>query len=148
MATAEEILQGQKGQYKHKIKGNRLKAIGNDVLACNMYFGEQKTAGGIIVTNDDGKTRGIYPRWCQVYDKGPDNTDEYQVGDWVLVAHGRWSRAIELQQDNGAVTEIRKIDPEEILIVSDKKPSEFSLGAEYGDNVAPTTARPEDFGAT
>ena len=45
-------------QNINDIKGN-LKAKGEDILVTNMYFGEEKTKGGIIVTNDDGKERGI-----------------------------------------------------------------------------------------
>ena len=36
------------------------RAVGNRVLVSDMYFGEQKTAGGIIVNSDDGKVHGIY----------------------------------------------------------------------------------------
>ena len=44
-----------------------------------MHFGEQVTQGGIILGNDDGKTRGIYPRWAKVFSKGPENKDEYSI---------------------------------------------------------------------
>ena len=43
-----------------KMQGS-LTAIGNRVLVSHMDFGEQKTAGGLIISSDDGKTRGIYP---------------------------------------------------------------------------------------
>jgi hypothetical protein len=31
-----------------------------------MHFGDQTTASGMIIKDDNGSTRGIYPRW----DKG------------------------------------------------------------------------------
>ena len=31
-----------------------LRPIGNRVLVRDMYFGEQKTAGGLIINDDDG----------------------------------------------------------------------------------------------
>ena len=52
-----------------KIKGTPL-AVGNRVIVSDMYFGEQKTTGGLIIKDDDGTTRGIYPRWAKVYSKG------------------------------------------------------------------------------
>ena len=47
------------------IKGTP-RAFGNNVLVTDMHFGEQVTEGGIIIADDDGKTRGIYPRWAKV----------------------------------------------------------------------------------
>ena len=62
----------------NSIKGN-LRAIRDKVLVSNMYFGEQTTKSGLILRDDDGTTRGIYPRWGQVYSKGPDNNEEYDI---------------------------------------------------------------------
>ena len=79
----------------HTIQGD-LTPVKNRVLVRDMYFGEQKTASGLIINNDDGTTRGIYPRWGKVYAIGPTNEDEYKVGDWVLVEHGRWTRGVNM----------------------------------------------------
>jgi len=114
------------------IKANSVRAIGNRVLVTDMYFGEQKTAGGIIIGDDDGKTRGIYPRWAKVYSKGPDNKDEYNVGDWILVEHGRWTRGLKIELDIGEV-EVRMVEAESILAMSEEKPDSVQIGAEYAD---------------
>lgn len=114
-----------------KIKGTP-RAIGNRVLVTDMHFGEQKTKGGIILTSDDGKTRGIYSRWAKVFSKGPDNTDPYNVGDWILVEHGRWTRGMSIETDEGDF-EIRMVETESILAYSDKKPDGITIGAEYND---------------
>ena len=108
------------------------RAFGKNVLVTDMHFGEQITDSGIILSNDDGKTRGIYPRWAKVYDKGPDNKDEFQVGDWILVMHGRWTRGIKVKTDDGEM-EIRKVELESILASSTDKPSGLQIGAEYSD---------------
>ena len=113
------------------IKGD-LRAIGNRVLVRDMHFGEQKTASGLIIKDDDGTTRGIYPRWGKVHSKGPDNTDEFNVGDWILVEHGRWTRALNLEID-GKEVEIRMVEAESILAYSDKKPDGVVIGSEYND---------------
>jgi len=114
------------------IKGN-LRAVGNRVLVTDMYFGEQTTKGGIILANDDGKTRGIYPRWGKVYSKGPDNKDPYDVGDWILIEHGRWTRAMKLETEAGDEIEVRMIETESILAYADERPEETQIGQEFAD---------------
>ena len=81
-------------------KGTALRPVNDRVLVSDMYFGEKKTSGGIILTDDDGQERGVYPRWGKVYAKGKSNKDEYQVGDWILISHGRWTRGICLETEN------------------------------------------------
>ena len=115
---------------------NRLKAdvrpINNRVLVSDMYFGEQTTKGGIIIRDDDKTTRGIYPRWGKVYAKGPTNDDPYQVGDWILVEHGRWTRGVDIDNGKEELT-IRMVEAESILAYSDTKPNDAVIGAEYSD---------------
>ena len=107
------------------IKGD-LKPIGNRVLVSDMHFGEQKTKAGLIVLDDDGTGRGIYPRWGKVYAKGPKNDDDYQVGEWILVEHGRWTRGCKI--DNGEKElVIRMIEAESILAYSQEKPADVSM---------------------
>ena len=111
----------------HKVKGS-IRAINNRVLVSHMHFGEQTTKSGLIIKTDDGTTRGIYPRWGKVYDKGPLNNDDYKVGHWVLVEHGRWTRGVELND----IT-IRMVEAESILAYSETKPEDVQIGAEYKD---------------
>jgi co-chaperonin GroES (HSP10) len=110
------------------IKG-KLSPIGNRVIVSNMYFGEQRTRGGLIIRDDNGTNRGIYPRWAQVHAKGPENTDDYDVGDWVLVEHGRWTRGISIDEGNGE-TELRMVEAESILMYSNEKPDGIQIGQE------------------
>lgn len=117
------------------IKGTP-RAVGNRVLVTDMYFGEQTTKGGIIITNDDATTRGIYPRWCRVYSKGPDNKDDYNVGDWILVEHGRWTRGMKIETEKDGEIEIRMVEAESILMYSDEKPEGVQIGAEYGNGAS------------
>jgi len=118
-------------QNINAIKGTP-RAKGEDVLVTDMHFGEQKTAGGLIIKSDDGQTRGIYPRWAKVFSKGPDNKEEYAAGDWILVMHGRWTRGINIQTEDGEI-EIRKVELESILATSSEKPEGVSIGGEYAD---------------
>ena len=108
----------------------QLKPIGNRVIVSDMYFGEQKTKGGLILRDDDGTTRGIYPRWGKVHSKGPDNNDPYNVGEWVLVEHGRWTRSVVIDEGEGE-KELRMVEAESILAWSDEKPDDVNIGFEY-----------------
>ena len=108
----------------------------NGILVSNMEFGEQRTEGGIIIMSDDGKSSGIHPRWGKVLAIGKDQKD-VEVGQYVLVAHGRWSRGFEL---NGET--VRTVDPEDVLgIQNDEPQSIYKASAghqtqEYQGNVS------------
>jgi hypothetical protein len=82
-----------------------------------MTFDERITTGGIVLLNDNGKSNGIRPRWGRVYAVGSKQQDVH-VGQWVLVAHGRWTRGLDIEDESGKQT-VRKIDPNDILLVSD-----------------------------
>lgn len=116
----------------NNIKGTP-RAIGNRVLVTDMHFGDQTTASGLIIKSDDGTTRGVYPRWGKVYSKGPNNKDEYEVGQWILVEHGRWTRGIKLDTEEDGEIEIRMVEAESVLAYSDEKPSDVRIGSEYSD---------------
>lgn len=117
----------------------KIRAIGDSVLVSDMFFGDQVTKAGIIIRNDDGSTRGIYPRWARIYDKGPRNKEEYQIGDWVLIEHGRWTRGVKYQDPNNNAIELRMIDSSAIMLFSNQKPSDVYIGSEYthGDSYTP-----------
>jgi hypothetical protein len=129
-------------QNINAIKGTP-RAKGKDVLVTDMHFGEQTTKSGLIIKDDNGSTRGIYPRWARVFSKGPDNKDDFEVGDWILVMHGRWTRGINIETDTGKI-EIRKVELESILAMSKEKPAGLQMGAEYSDG-AHATIDPSSF---
>jgi len=110
-----------------RVKGN-VRPIRNRVIVSEMNFGEQKTAGGIILTSDDGKDRGIKPRWGRVVSKGPENNDPYGIGDWILVEHGRWTRGFEVEMEDDSVVTMRTVEAESILGWSDETPDEINFG--------------------
>lgn len=102
----------------HRIKS--LKALHDHVIVSEMEFSGRQLSSGIILMNDNGTTAGIRPRWGQVYAVGPEQQD-VQVGQWICVAHGRWTRGLDIEDDAGKKT-IRRIDPKDILLVSDEAP--------------------------
>lgn len=101
--------------------------IKDRILVTDMEFGEEKTTSGIIIQNLNGKTEGIKARWGKVWAIGPEQKD-VKVGEWVCVAHGRWTRGIKVTDHDGSEITIRRIDNEEILIVTDQKPEDVQVG--------------------
>jgi co-chaperonin GroES (HSP10) len=99
------------------------------VLVSDMHFGETKTKGGIILRDDDGSEGGIHPRWGKVYAIG-DQQEDVTVGQWVMVSHGRWSRGFKIKK-KGVELEVRMIDENDILLVSDDEPEINSKQAGY-----------------
>lgn len=115
------------------LKGT-LDTIHDNVLITDMNFEEQVSTGGIIVKSDNGKTEGIKPRWGRVFKIGPEQTD-VKVGDWVLIEHGRWTRGVQLEDDNGKVVTIRRVETKSIIAISDHLPSDVNLGRSNASTV-------------
>ena len=90
-----------------------------------MIFDQRITSSGIILPNDNGTGSGIRPRWGQVYAVGPEQSD-VTVGQWICVAHGRWTRGIDIEDESGKKT-LRRIDPNDILMVSDIQPQDDTM---------------------
>jgi len=102
------------------IRGKKIRPLRDHILVYDMKFGERVTKSGLILLDDDGKQRGIRPRWGKVMAVGPKQTD-VEIGQWVLVAHGRWTRAIQYEID-GEIQEVRMADPNDILGVQNEEP--------------------------
>jgi co-chaperonin GroES (HSP10) len=109
----------------HKIHKHQLRALHDHVIVSEMTFDQRITQGGLILLNDNGTTLGIRPRWGQVYAVGPEQKD-VQVGQWICVAHGRWTRGLDIEDESGKRT-IRRIDPEDILLISDTQPQDDTM---------------------
>ena len=128
-----------------RAQASKLKPIHKHILVRDMNFGEQKTASGIVLRSDDGKSEGVKPRWAKVFAIGPEQSD-VKVGEWILIDHGRWTRGLEVEEDDGTKFTIWRVDPEGILMSADQKPE----GPEFGSFTTLShgaEVRPEDFGA-
>ena len=109
-----------------KVKGT-IRPIRDNVLVVDMKFDEQKTAGGIIIPNDDGKSEGIKPRWGKVWAVGPDQKD-VKVGEWVLVEHGRQTRGHTLETEDGKELVFRMVETKSIMMSADQPPQDIMFG--------------------
>ena len=107
-----------------KIKSFR--ALQNYVIVTDMNFKEKLTSSGIIIPNSDGKLEGIHARWGRVYAVG-DRQQDVQVGQYVLVKHGRWTRGTLIEDAEGEKT-IRRIDADDILLVSNEPVQDETIG--------------------
>jgi len=103
----------------------QLKPLHDSVLVREMNFHSRSTAAGIIIPADDGKDSGIRPRWAQVFAVGPEQRD-ILVGQWICVAHGRWTRGVRIQVGLEEHV-IRRIDHNDILLVSDTEPVDETM---------------------
>jgi co-chaperonin GroES (HSP10) len=115
----------QKAFDPNQISIKKFKPLNDTVIVSDMVFDQRITSSGIILLNDNGKGTGIRPRWGRVYAVGPRQHD-VTVGQWICVAHGRWTRGVEVQDETGAKT-IRKIDPKDILLVTDQAPQDDTM---------------------
>ena len=106
---------------------NKLTPIGDGVIVVDMNFEHRVTQSGIILPSDDGKNSGIRPRWGRVYAIGPLQRD-VQVGQYICVAHGRWTRGISVTDDSGQNHTLRRVDNDDILLVSDEPVNDQTLG--------------------
>ena len=111
--SAREIRQGQ------------LLPVKDNVICSDMVFTERFTSSGIILPSDNGKSSGVRPRWGRVWAVGPEQKD-VTVGQWICVAHGRWTRGVDIVDDGQSMT-IRKIDPKDILLISDTEPQDDTM---------------------
>ncbi len=108
---------------------NDITPLKKRVLVSDMHFGERTTKGGIIMMDDDGSADGIHPRWAKVYAVG-NQQEDVKVGQWLMISHGRWSRAFKVAKD-GVELEVRMIDENDILLVSDDEPEVNTKQAGY-----------------
>lgn len=109
----------------YKLSADDLQPIRDAVLVTDMEFDQRITSSGLILPSDNGTSLGIRPRWGCVYAIGPDQQD-VQVGNWICVAHGRWTRGLDIE-DQGVKRTVRRIDPNDILLVSDSQPQDDTM---------------------
>jgi co-chaperonin GroES (HSP10) len=120
-----------------------IKPLKDRVLAELMGLEQRVTASGIIIQGENGKDRGIRPRWAKIRLVG-EGIDWCEPGQYVLVAHGRWSRQFECEH-NGEKIKLVHLDNKECLIVTDEEPMDDFVGT--GIDTSPNSAKAEDFGA-
>ena len=98
----------------------KIKAMRDKILAemPEKIGTEKTTAGGIILTEKDGTEEAIKPRWFKVHSIG-EGIDWITEGAYVLVAHGRWSPGMKIDEE----LTVHLLDNKDCLMVSDTDPT-------------------------
>lgn len=107
------------------VKINQIRPLHDYVIVSEMNFDQRVSSSGIVLIGDDMKSHGVRPRWARVYAIGPEQKD-VKVGDWICVAHGRWTRGISIE-DQESVKIIRRVDVNDILLVSEERPTDDTV---------------------
>jgi co-chaperonin GroES (HSP10) len=105
----------------YDVKHVKIRTLHDWVIVSDMNFGETVTKSGIVLRSDNAKSHGVKPRWGKVYCVGPEQKD-VKVGDWILVEHGRWTRAAKINDGEQELI-IHRVDTEGILASSEQAPS-------------------------
>jgi co-chaperonin GroES (HSP10) len=113
-----------------KVDYRKIQPTHKNIIVTDMEFGERVSTGGVILIGDNMEERGIRPRWCHVVAVGPKNKD-VKPGEYILVAHGRWSRGIDMTDDDGNTVTIRMVDPKDVLLSSDELPVDDYVAQTY-----------------
>jgi co-chaperonin GroES (HSP10) len=122
MTTNIELNKTKSSLHHYHLDYRNITPTKDNILVTDMDFGERISKGGIIITDDDKKGTGIRPRWARILAVGHLQKD-VRPGEWVLVAHGRWTRGMDMTDDQGQSVNVRLVDPKEILLVTDEKPA-------------------------
>lgn len=103
----------------------KIRAIADSIICVDGDFGDTYTSGGILIKSTIGKSEGITPRWFRVLDVGPD-IDFVQPNNWVLVAYGRWTQGVVIEDERfpEGRGKIWRVEAESCLAWSEEKPEE------------------------
>ena len=101
--------------------------IRDNILVTDMNFDARVSSGGIVLPSDDGKSEGVRHRWGRVWAIGPAQID-VEVGEWILLEHGRWTRGVTVVDEKGDEIVIRRADINAILMVTDEDPGDNTFG--------------------
>lgn len=107
------------------VKGT-IRPIRDHVLVADMDFEEVITSSGIFIPSQNGKVEGIKPRWARVWAIGPEQKD-VKVGEWIYVEHGRWTRGVTIEDDNGKKVVLRRVENKSILLQADEPPNDVYI---------------------
>jgi len=110
----------------HQIVEGEVMPLPESILVHNLETTEERINKGIIIPGEDTQGRGIRPRWAQVWAVG-DEVTSVNVGEWILMEHGRWTRGIKVVNGEDE-TVIRMVDADSILGSQAEIPEEGGFG--------------------
>lgn len=130
-ANPDQLLRQRSSLLRYETDYRKITPTKDNILVGDMDFGERISKGGILMIDDDRKAHGIRPRWCRVIAVGYKQEDVVP-GEWLLVAHGRWTRGLDMTDENGNTVTVRLVDPKEILMASSEMPTDDTIANTVG----------------
>ena len=82
---------------------------------------ETVTKTGVILLADNATEGGMKPRWFKALSVHPEEKDVNE-GDYILVAHGRWSREYKRENKDGETEVLIIVESESVLGINDEYP--------------------------
>jgi len=125
-ANPDQLLRQRSSLLHYDTDYRKITPTKDNILVADMDFGERISKGGILMIDDDKKAHGIRPRWCRVIAVGYKQQD-VAPGEWLLVAHGRWTRGLDMTDEDGLTVTVRLVDPKEILMATDEMPLDDTI---------------------
>ena len=83
---------------------------------------ETVTKTGVILLADNATEGGMKPRWFKALSVHPEEKDVNE-GDYILVAHGRWSREYKRENKDGEKEVLIVVESDSVLGISDEFPN-------------------------
>ena len=83
---------------------------------------ETVTKTGVILLADNATEGGMKPRWFKALSVHPEEKDVNE-GDYILVAHGRWSREYKRENKDGEKEVLIVVESDSFLGISDEFPN-------------------------
>jgi len=83
---------------------------------------ESVTKAGVILLADNATEEGMKPRWFKALAVHPEEKD-VKEGEYMLVAHGRWSREYTRENKDGEKIVLIVVESESVLGISDEFPN-------------------------
>ena len=83
---------------------------------------EQVTKSGVILLADNATEEGMKPRWFKALAVHPEEKD-VKEGEYMLVAHGRWSREYKKENKDGETEILIVVESDSVLGISDEFPN-------------------------
>jgi co-chaperonin GroES (HSP10) len=102
-----------------KIKAFKDRILGIMLSPPGQY---KETKSGLLIADKDNDASGIKPRWFKIYSVG-EEVDFVKEGDYVMVAHGRWSNGVKAFDDSDE--KLYLLDNKELLMWSDEEPTDM-----------------------
>lgn len=83
---------------------NDIEPLDGSVWVEQLEHGTRKIGQVLLKDDEKLKMQAIHARWCKVYKKH-SSVNFLEVGDWILVKHGYWSRSVNIKI-NGEMKEL------------------------------------------